>query len=114
MLNEMMFGFVGQLEKDGYTLPERLVPDISMGLIFCSWLRTEKGIDKKNFRPTSTDTKTGGWWTQNFIPIPFWLIFGGIFTKTGCRKMRLSILKRKTQKHCHIFRNYCLRSNSSN
>jgi len=44
MLNEMMFGFVGQLEKDGYTLPERLVPDISMGLIFCKWLRSV-GVD---------------------------------------------------------------------
>lgn len=45
MLNEMMFGFVGQMEKDGYTLPERLVPDISMGRMFCKWLREEKGID---------------------------------------------------------------------
>jgi hypothetical protein len=45
MLNEMMFGFVGQMEKDGYTLPERMVPDISMGLMFCKWLRTSKGID---------------------------------------------------------------------
>jgi hypothetical protein len=44
MLNEMMFGFVGQLEKDGYTLPERLVPDISMGKIFCKWLRS-KGVN---------------------------------------------------------------------
>jgi hypothetical protein len=46
MLNEMMFGFVGQMEKDGYTLPERLVPDISMGQIFCKWLRS-KGVDTK-------------------------------------------------------------------
>ena len=44
MLNEMMFGFVGQLEKDGYTLPEILVPDISMGKIWCKWLREKKGI----------------------------------------------------------------------
>jgi hypothetical protein len=45
MLNEMMFGFVGQMEKDGYTLPERMIPGISMGLMFCKWLRTKKGID---------------------------------------------------------------------
>lgn len=47
MLNEMMFGFVGQMEKDGYTLPETMVPDISMGKMFCKWLRDEKGIDTK-------------------------------------------------------------------
>lgn len=45
MLNEMMFGLVGQMEKDGYTLPEKLVPDISMGRMFCKWIRTKKGID---------------------------------------------------------------------
>jgi hypothetical protein len=47
MLNEMTFGLVGQMEKDGYTLPERMIPDISMGLIFCKWLREEKGLDTK-------------------------------------------------------------------
>ena len=44
MLNEMMFGFVGQMEKDGYTLPEKMVPYISMGMMFCKWLRS-KGVD---------------------------------------------------------------------
>jgi hypothetical protein len=46
MLNEMMFGLVGQMEKDGYTLPESMVPDISMGLMFCKFLRS-KGVDTK-------------------------------------------------------------------
>lgn len=41
----MIFGLVGQMEKDGYTLPDKLIPDISMGLMFCKWLRTVKGID---------------------------------------------------------------------
>lgn len=45
ILNEMIFGLVGQMEKDGYTLPDKLIPDISMGLMFCKWLRTDKGID---------------------------------------------------------------------
>jgi len=51
MLNEMIFGFIGQMEKDGYTLPETMIPDISMGLMFCKWLRTSKGIDT-NSLPT--------------------------------------------------------------
>lgn len=45
MLNEMMFGLVGPLESDGYTLPEEMVPDISMGRMFCAWLREKKGIN---------------------------------------------------------------------
>jgi hypothetical protein len=45
MLNEMIFGLVGQMEKDGYTLPDKMIPDISMGKMFCKWLREKKGID---------------------------------------------------------------------
>jgi hypothetical protein len=45
MLNEMIFGFIGQMEKDGYTLPDSMLPDISMGRMFCKWLRDSKGID---------------------------------------------------------------------
>jgi hypothetical protein len=37
MLNMMMFELVGQMEKDGYTLPENMLPDISMGRMFSKW-----------------------------------------------------------------------------
>jgi hypothetical protein len=47
MLNEMTFGLIGPLESEGYTLPERMLPDISMGKMFCKWLRDAKGIDTK-------------------------------------------------------------------
>jgi hypothetical protein len=46
MLNEMTFGLIGPLESEGYTLPEHLVPDVSMGLMFCKWLRA-KGVDTR-------------------------------------------------------------------
>ena len=45
MLNEMIFGLIAPLETQGYTLPDRMVPDISMGRMFCKWLRTAKGVD---------------------------------------------------------------------
>ena len=45
MLNEMIFGFIGQMENDGYTLPDTMLPDISMGRMFCKWLRESKGVD---------------------------------------------------------------------
>jgi hypothetical protein len=45
MLNEMTFGLIGPLESQGYTLPDRMVPDISMGKMFCKWLRDAKGMD---------------------------------------------------------------------
>ena len=35
---------IGPMEHLGYTLPERLVPDISHGMMFCKWLRG-KGYD---------------------------------------------------------------------
>lgn len=42
MLNELIFGLIAPMEKEGYTLPENLVPDISEGKMFCKWLREEK------------------------------------------------------------------------
>lgn len=44
ILTEMTQALIAPLELRGYTLPERLVPDISHGLMFCKWLR-KQGID---------------------------------------------------------------------
>lgn len=44
VLTEMTQALIAPLEMQGYTLPERLVPDISNGLMFCAWLR-KKGVD---------------------------------------------------------------------
>ncbi len=48
ILSEMFYTFIGALEGQGYTLPERIVPDISMGKMFSGWLR-EKGYDPETF-----------------------------------------------------------------
>ncbi|TAN58427.1 MAG: KilA-N domain-containing protein [Magnetospirillum sp.] len=49
ILNEIAAMLVGPMEALGYTLPEHLWPDISAGLMFCGWLRKEKGIEPKTF-----------------------------------------------------------------
>lgn len=51
VLNEITLALVAPLEIYGYTLPERLWPDISQGLMFARWLREEKGVDT-NQMPT--------------------------------------------------------------
>lgn len=51
ILNEIIYFLIAPLEKLGYTLPDRLVPDISEAKIFCRWLREAKGIDT-NTLPT--------------------------------------------------------------
>lgn len=51
--NEIVYSLIAPLEDLGYTLPDKLVPDISEGRIFSDWLRNEKGIDPKSF-PTYT------------------------------------------------------------
>lgn len=45
MLNEMIFALIAPLESDGYRLPDTLLPDISMGRMFCKFLREKKGVD---------------------------------------------------------------------
>lgn len=49
MLNEMTFALIAPLEDSGYTLPDRLLPDISEGLMFCAFLRNH-GIDTDKLR----------------------------------------------------------------
>ncbi|MFG1206300.1 KilA-N domain-containing protein [Xanthobacter flavus] len=45
ILVEMIQLLIGPMESMGYTLPEDLLPDISMGLMFCKWLRDEHSVD---------------------------------------------------------------------
>jgi hypothetical protein len=49
ILNELAIRLIAPLERQGYTLPSKLVPDISEGKMFCGWLRKEKGIEPDNF-----------------------------------------------------------------
>jgi KilA-N domain len=50
ILTELTMALIAPMEVMGYTLPERMVPDISHGKMFCAWLR-EQGIDT-NALPT--------------------------------------------------------------
>lgn len=59
ILSELTIRLIAPLEDEGYTLPERLVPDISEGRMFCKWLRDEKGIDTCAL-PTYTHTYPNG------------------------------------------------------
>lgn len=45
VLQEMTFILIGPMDQHGYELPERLVPDISMGRFLCKHLRDKLGID---------------------------------------------------------------------
>jgi hypothetical protein len=45
MLSEITLTLVAPLEMLGYTLPEKFMPDISTGQMFCKFLRNELGLD---------------------------------------------------------------------
>lgn len=45
ILAEMTTLLIGPMEAMGYTLPEEMLPDISMGRMFCKWLREEHALD---------------------------------------------------------------------
>lgn len=49
MLNELIFGLIAPLEASGYTLPERMMPDISEGRMFSDWIRKNKNVDPCTF-----------------------------------------------------------------
>lgn len=58
MLNELTISLIGPLEQLGYILPDNMIPDISMGKLFSSYLRSN-GIDVDNF-PTYEHTYEDG------------------------------------------------------
>lgn len=45
ILQEMTNTLIAPMEVNGYTLPERMVPDISQGSMFCKYARETLGID---------------------------------------------------------------------
>ncbi len=45
ILQEITFHLIAPLERLGYTIPEKMVPDISEGRMFCKYARDELGID---------------------------------------------------------------------
>jgi hypothetical protein len=45
VLIEMTQAIIAPMEEDGYTLPERMLPDISQGRMFCGFLRDQLGVD---------------------------------------------------------------------
>lgn len=51
ILTEITLALIAPMEITGYTLPERMWPDISEGRMFAKWLREEHGIDP-NILPT--------------------------------------------------------------
>lgn len=48
IFNEIVYGLIAPLEDLGYTLPDKIVPDISEGKLFSNWLR-RNGIDPQKF-----------------------------------------------------------------
>jgi hypothetical protein len=48
MLDQMTFKLLGALEAKGYVIPASLMPDISLGRMFSSWLRS-KGYSPEDF-----------------------------------------------------------------
>lgn len=48
MLSEMIQAIIAPMEEAGYTLPERMLPDISSGRLFSALLRQELGVDTES------------------------------------------------------------------
>jgi hypothetical protein len=49
LLQEVTLKLIAPLEVQGYSLPDKMVPDISVGLVFCRWLREVKGVEPDDF-----------------------------------------------------------------
>ncbi len=68
ILNEITFNLVAPLEEAGHTLPDNMVPDISQGRIFSSWLRKNKGVEPKDFPSYSHEYPDGRVYDARLYP----------------------------------------------
>lgn len=68
ILNEITYFLIAPLEKLGYTLPDRLVPDISEGSYFCKWLRNVKKIDTSTLPKYPHEYADGRVFNANLYP----------------------------------------------
>ncbi|MEW8105035.1 MAG: KilA-N domain-containing protein [Candidatus Thiodiazotropha endolucinida] len=59
ILQEITFHLIAPFEQLGYTIPARMMPDISEGRMFCKYARDELGIDTDAF-PTYIHRFTDG------------------------------------------------------
>lgn len=53
IFNEIVYNLIAPLEDKGYQLPDSMVPDISEGRMFASWVRHIKKLEPNDF-PTYT------------------------------------------------------------
>ncbi len=75
ILVELTQALIAPMEIDGYTMPEKLVPDISDALIFCKCLRDEHDIDTKSFPKYPHSYEDGRVVMANAYPdelLPLW------------------------------------------
>ncbi len=71
ILQEMMIGLIGPMESRGYILPERLMPDISEGKMFCRFLREKLGVDTCSLPKYRHDFEDGRVVLANAYPNAF-------------------------------------------
>lgn len=83
ILQELSYGLIAPMEAQGYTQPERLVPDISEGRMFSQWLR-ERGVDPRTLR-TSIATKMVALSTLGYIRTRCSPTFAHTSTRYGCQ-----------------------------
>lgn len=59
VLNEITIGLIGPMEAQGYTLPERLWPDISQGKMFANHMKATQGVTAEDCPTYTHDFEDG-------------------------------------------------------
>jgi hypothetical protein len=59
ILQETGLGLFGPLHKLGFDIPKGWVPDISVGKLFCKWLRENRGVDTDSLQTYRHDYNDG-------------------------------------------------------
>lgn len=71
ILQETGVALYGPLHKLGFDIPSNWIPDISVGKMFCAWLRENKGVDTSTLETYQHDYLDGRVVPANIYPNDF-------------------------------------------
>lgn len=98
VLSELTLGLIAPLEARGYTLPDKLVPDISQGKMFAAWMRKTINMDTDTLPTYEHEFEDGRVVAAKLYPAEFLDMFRKHFTEVWMPKRAVAYFRERDQK----------------
>ncbi len=98
VLSELTLGLIAPLEARGYTLPDKLVPDISQGKMFAAWMRKTINMDTNTLPTYEHEFEDGRIVAAKLYPAEFLDMFRKHFTEVWMPERAVTYFRERDAK----------------